>query len=296
MRYGKRVQTAARRVLKKESTDGTLEVEATTKGLGKLFEAALGVGASTLISGSAYQQLFTPAITDPMPSYTIQKGIPLVGGGAAQPQTMNGMVCSGFELSAGSDGAVSLKFPFMGRGVDTSTGWATPSYPAAYEQFDMTAATIKAGVGAVTVPGANTLATGGTVVANVLSVELTYDNGLDEGGWFIGGTGKRGRRPMLGIRTLTGKLTAEYDANTFRDAFLAQTNFALVLHFEHNSIISGAIKPGLQITIPVIRLDGELPKAVSDGVVTQEIGFTMLDGQVATHPIYVAIVTAETAI
>jgi len=46
----------------------------------------------------------------------------------------------------------------------------------------------------------------------------------------------------------------------------------------------------------VIRLDGELPKAVTDGVVTQEIGFTMLDGQVATHPIYVAIVTAETAI
>lgn len=296
MRYGKRVQAANRRVLKKESVAGTIEVEATTKGLGKLFKAALGTGVSTLVSGTAYQQLFTPTTTDPLPSYTIQKGIPLVGGGAAQPQTFNGMVCSGFELSVNSDGTVSLKFPFVGKGVDTSTAFATPSYPAAYEMFDLVGASIKAGSGAVTVPTANALATGGTTVANVVSADMTYENGLDEGGWFIGSAGKRGRRPVVGVRSLTGTLTAEYDSNTFRDAFLAQTNFSLVLQFEHNSIITGAIKPTLQITIPVIRLDGELPKAAADGVVQQSIGFTMLDGQVATHPLYVAIVTAETAI
>lgn len=295
MRYGKRVQAANRRVLKKESTGGTLEVEATTKGLGKLFEAALGTGASSLVTGSTYQQLFTPTATDPLPSYTIQKGIPLVGGGAAQPQTFNGMVCSGFELSANSEGEVTLKFPFVGRGVDTATAFATPSYPAAYELFDLVGATIKAGTGAVTAPTATALASGGTSVANVVSVDMTYDNGLDEGGWFIGSAGKRGRRPSVGVRTLTGTLTAEYDSNTFRDAFLAQTNFSLVLQFEHNSIISGSDKPTLQITIPVIRLDGELPKA-GDGVVQQSIGFTMLDGGVAAHPLYVAIRTAETAI
>ena len=296
MRYGKRVKAASRRVLKKETVEGTLEVEATTKGLGKLFEAALGTGTSTLISGTSYQQLFTPTTTDPLPSYTIQKGIPLVGGGAAQPQTFNGMVCSGFELSASTDGEISIKFPFTGKGVETATAFATPSYPAAYQQFDMVGATIKAGTGVVTVPTTNALASGGTAVANVTAVDLTYDNGLDEGGWYIGGGAKRGRKPSLGVRSLTGTMTAEYDSNIFRDAFLAQTDFALVLQFEHNSIISGAIKPTLQITIPVIRLDGELPKAVSDGVVTQSIGFTMLDGAVAAHPIYVAVITAETAI
>lgn len=297
MRYGKRVQSASRRVLMKESTAGTLELEATTKGLGKLFEAALGTGTSTQRAATpVYQQLFTPAVSDFLPSYTIQKGIPLVGGGAAQPQTFNGMVCSGFELSADSSGTVTLRFPFVGRGVDTSTVWATPSYPTNYEPFTLVGATIKAGTGAVVVPTTTALATGGTVVANVVSVEMTYDNALDDAGWFIGGTGKRGRKPALGVRSLSGTLTAEYDSNTFRDAFIAQTNFSLVLEFQHPSIIDGTTAPTLQITIPVIRLDGELPKAVASGVVQQSIGFTMLDGLVASHPIYVAVVTAETTI
>ena len=295
-KYGRRMLASNRRVLVKEAVTGTLEVEATTKGLGALFEAALGTGTSTVVSGSAYQQLFTPTTTDPLPSYTIQKGIPTVGGGAAQPQTFNGMVCTGFELSAGNAEVPTLSFPWVGRGVETSTAFATPSYPAAYELFSFTGASIKLGSGAVTVPTANALATGGTSVANVLSVNMTYDNGTDEGGWFYGGQGKRGRKPAVGLRSLTGTVTAEYDSNTFRDAYLAQTDLSLVLQFEHSTIITGAIKPTLQITVPLIRLDGELPKAVSDGVVTQEIGFTALDGGVASHPVYVAIVTAETSI
>lgn len=300
-RYGRRAMMANRRVLVKEQVTGSFEMEAVTKGLGILFKAALGTAVSNVISGSAHQQLITPTITDPLPSFTIQKGIPLVGGGAAQPMSFVGCVCTGFELSAKNGAIPTLKFNWVGKGVDTGQVFATPSYPSALELFSFTGGSIRAAgggfAGAVTPPTTTALASGGTALADVTEIDLTFTNGADEGGFFVGGGGKRGRKQAVGVRGLTGTLVAEYDSNTLRDAFLNQTDLALVLKFEHSTVITGAIKPTLEITIPVIRLDGELPKAGTPGeVITQSIGFTMLDGGVAAHPVYVAIVTAETAI
>ena len=295
MRYGKRMLAANRRVKLKEQTTGSVEVEATTKGLGALFEAALGVGTSTVASGAAYQQLFTPTATDPLPSYTFQKGVPLVGGGATQPQTFAGCVCSGFELSAQNGAIPTIKFNFVGKSVDTAAAFATPSYPASYELLTFVGGSIRIG-GSVTPPSTTALSSGGTAAANVTDIDMSFENGLDEGGYFLGSGGQRGRKPVVGLRALTGTITAEYDSNILRDAFLAQTDLALVLKFAHPTAITGAFFPTLEITIPVVRLDGELPKANGGEVVSQSIGFTALDGQVATHPVYVAIVTAETAI
>jgi hypothetical protein len=295
MRYGKRMLAGNRRVKTKEQVTGALEVEATTKGLGALFEAALGTATSTVASGAAYQQLFTPTITDPLPSYTFQKGIPLVGGGAAQPQSFTGCVCSGFELTAANGAVPTLKFNWVGKTVDTAQTFVTPSYPAAYELLTFVGGSIRIG-GSVTPPTTTALASGGTAAANVTDIDMTFENGLDEGGFFLGGSGQRGRKPVVGLRALTGTITAEYDSNTLRDAFLAQTDLALVLKFAHPTVITGAYYPTLEITIPVVRLDGELPKANAGEVITQEIGFTAVDGQSAAHPVYVAIVTAETAI
>ncbi|GAA1787891.1 phage tail tube protein [Agromyces lapidis] len=293
-RYGRRMQRADRRVKVKESVSGSVEVEATTKCLGALFEAALGAATSTVASGAAYQQLFTPTATDPLPSYTIQTGVPLVGGGANQPVSYLGMVCSGFELSAQNGAVPTLKFNFVGKGADTAQSFATPSYPASYELLDFVGSSIRIG-GSVTPPTTTALASGGTAAANVTDIDMTFENGLDDGGFYLGGSGKRGRKPVVGARTLTGTMTVEYDSNTLRDAFLNQTDLALVLKFAHPVAITGAFYPTLEITIPVIRLDGEVPKPSGDGVVTQSIGFTALEGA-AAHPIYVAIVTAETAI
>jgi len=295
LRYGKRMLGSSRRVKVKDIVTGSIEVEAATKGLGALFKGALGTGTSTIASGAAYQQLFTPTTTDPLPSYTFQKGIPLVGGGAAQPMSFTGCVCSGFELSAANGAIPTIKFNYVGKSVDTAQTFVTPSYPAGYEVLSFVGGSIRIG-GSVTPPTTTALASGGTAAANVTDIEMTFENGLDEGGFFLGGAGQRGRRPSLGLRTLSGTITAEYDSNTLRDAFLAQTDLAIVLKFAHPTAITGAYYPTLEITIPVVRLDSELPKANGGEVVSQTMGFTALDGGVAAHPIYVAIVTAETTI
>lgn len=294
-RYGRRVDAADRRVVTKVEANGSLEVELLTKGMGVLFEAALGAGTSTKAGTAAYQQLLTPATTDFLPSYTIQKGIPTLGGGAAQPQTFNGCVCSGFELSVGNAGIPTAKFNFLGRDVDTTTVLAPTSYPAGTDLLSFVDGAIAIG-GTLTLPTDTALAAGGTAAVNVREANLTWDNGLDGGGFNLGGKGRRTRKPALGLRKGTGTITVEYTDNTLRDAFLTQADLALVLTFQSAKTIEAGYSPTVQITIPDIRLEGELPKANGGDVVTQSIGYTVLDNRTASHPIYVAIVTAETAI
>ncbi len=295
-RAGQRLPYANRRQLVKEEVSGTLQVEAHTKGLGKLFEAAMGgTGTSTLISGSAYQQLFVPTTTDFLSSYTFQLGVPPLGGAAAIPTTFAGMVCDGWELTASNGEIPLLKFDFFGRSLDTATALAVASYIADDALLSFVGGSLVIG-GSVTPPTTNALASGGTATSNVRDISVKWSNGLDTNGFNIGSAGKRSRKQALGARGITGEFTAEWDSTTYRDAYLAQTDLALVLTFAHSAAISGSNYPTLQITIPDIRLEGELVKPANDEVHTQSIGFTGLDGRVAAHPVYVAIVTAETAI
>lgn len=296
MRVGQRIDYADRRVLVKKEVGGSFTVEGLTKGLGKLVEAALGgTGTSTLVSGTSYQQLFTPTTTDYLDSYTIQKGIPPLGGGASNPVTFTGMVCSGFELSAPNAGIPSITFNWTGKDVTTATALATASYPSGVEQLSFIHGAITVG-GAVTVPTTTALATGGTAAANVREVSISYDNGLDSEGFNFGSTGARTRKPALGKRSITGSMTVEYDSNVLRDAWLNQTDLAVVLTFTTTTAISAGVFPTLQIVLPVVRLEGDIPQTNGGDVVTQSIDFTVLDGRVAAHPMYVVIRTAETAI
>lgn len=299
MRVSKRLALSGRRVLGKESVGGSFTIEAITKGMGKLIEGALGgTGTSTLIggAGSSYQQLFTPTTTDYLDSYTIQKGIPPLGGGTALAHTFNGMVCSGFEFTSPENGTPTLKFNWLGAGYDTATGLATASYATGVDLFSSKVHGSLTIGGTVTVPTTTALATGGTASSNVREFNLTYDNGLDSNGWNFGSTGKRSRKPAVGLRSITGSLVAEFDSATLRDLYLNQTDTAITFRLQTATAISGSNYPTLEFTIPIARFEGEIPKAAGGDVVTLSMDFTALDGLVAAHPFYVAIVTAETAI
>ena len=293
-RYGQRLQASDRHVLTRSACGGSITVEAMTKGMGALFEAALGVGVSTVASTTAYQQLFTPTLQN-MPSYTIQKGIPPLGGGAVQPQTYTGMVCNGFQLSAGNGEIPTFKFDFNGKAVDTATAYTAVSYPASNQLLTFVHGTITLG-GSVTVPTTTALATGGTVAANVRSVDFTWDNSLDSEGYNFGSAGTRGRAPVIGLRSGSGSLEVDYTDNVLRDAYLNQTEMAMVLTFKGTTAITGAFFPTIQLCMPCIRLDGEMPKAANGDVITQKIDFNVYDNRTAAEPLYIAVVTSETAI
>lgn len=297
LRSGTIVDRADRRVKVKEEAGGSFTTEVYTKGNGKLVEAALGTATSTQISASAaYQQLFTPTTSDYLSSYTIQKGIPLLGG-SASPMTLDGMVCSGFDLTAPNAGVPTIKWNWMGRNLATGTSLASASYPTGIVPLSFVHGNLTIG-GTITVPTTTALgSSSGDASVNVREASVTYDNGLDSNGFNFGGAGKRTRKPALGRRAITGNIVVEYDSNTLRDAWLAGTTLGLVLTFQDTTTaIAASNYPTFQITIPALKLEGELPKVNGGDVVTQSVDFTVKDGGSATHAFYVAIVTAETAI
>lgn len=296
-RVGRRMNRGDRRRTGKQEVTGSFTQYAYTKGLGALFEAALGgTGASNQIgTSSTYQQLLTPTSADSLSSYSIQVGIPPLGGGTTLPMTYLGMVCSGFEFSQDNAGMPTVKFNWMGKDYDTSTTLASASYASGVEVYSFEDATLTVG-GSVTAPTTTALATGGTSSTIVRSFSLTYDNGLDSNGFNIGGAGKRTRVPALGLRTATGSIEAEFDGATYRDLFLDQTDTPITFTLTGPTQIESASYPTLQFHIPMARFEGEMPKTNGGDVVTLAMDFTVLDDGTATHPFYVAIRTAETAI
>lgn len=298
MRVGSRVARSARRVLAKQSAGGDINVELVSKGLGILLEALFGTGVSTAVPGQTgvYQQLYTPTTTDPLNSYTIQKGIPTLGGGAATPMTFLGAVCTSGEFSASNADIVKLKTSWDAKEVKTDIAYAAPSYVVGGELFHFAEGAITIG-GSQTPPTATALATGGTSVATIEDFTVSFDNKIDDGGFTLGGGGKRRRKPVVGLADAKGKVTAEYTDTVLRDAYLNQTALALTLTFLSDTVIGTSAKYALQFHFPDIRLEGELPKSAGGSPVKQSIDFTVLDGLAAgTSPIYVALVTTDATI
>lgn len=296
MRRGSRVARANRRVLAKQSAGGDINFEMGTKGFGLILQALFGSAVSTAVPGQTgvFQQLFRPTTDAPLDSYTLQKGIPTLAG-SVTPMTFLGAVCTSGEFSAANADIVKLKTTWDAREVQTGIAYAAPSYVVDDELFHFAQGSITIG-GSQTPPTATALATGGTVAATIEDFSVTFDNKVDEGGFTLGSKGKRSRRPVVGLAEVKGKVTAEYADTVLRDAYLAQTPLALTLTFEADRPIGTSARPVLQIHIPQIRLEGELPKSGGGEVVKQSIDFTVLDGLAADAPLYVALITTDTTL
>lgn len=296
LKPGSRVSRQERRILGKNWVEGDVEIEACSRGIGVFWEALLGASTSTIIgAGPAYQHVFTLTNTDPIPSYTVQKGIPLLGGGAVQPHTFTGMVCTKGSISLPEGDVVKLRTSWNGKAVDTATSYAAPSFiTSGQELFTYWQAALTVG-GSVTNPTTTALASGGTATSNIRNFSLDIDNKLDTNGFTFGSGGKQGRRPALGYTDITGKFTAEFDSTTYRDLFIANTAVPLVLTITTPTLLQTSVFNTLQIVLPSVKLDGSIPKAVSDGVVTIDCGFTVLDGgAVGVAPVYVVVRNLDT--
>ena len=299
LRAGSRVARSARRLVASDGAGGGVVLEAPLKGLGVWLEAAFGTVSNTAVpsASGAFQQVHTPSTGDPINTYTIQKGIPVQGAAAASPMTFNGAWCKSITFDAKAGEVLTVTTDWGAKEVVTNTALAPASYPTGNDVFTYCHGAITLG-GTLTKPSTTALAsTTGTAAANVVDFSLTFDQGLDDGGRTLGGACKVSRVPLLGMASISGTMTVEYADNVLRDAYLAQTDLALVLNFQHTTTIgTGTPVPAyLQIVVPVIRLDGELPKVDGSTPVKMSMGFTGLDGLAsATSPIYVVYRTTDT--
>lgn len=289
----------SRRTLGKVVAGGTESLEWVTRGLGTLLQAMLGQNTSTLRSGSIYQQVATPLTTDPMPCYTIQKGVPPVGGGTTLAHTFSGCVVDGWKLSCQSGEALTADVDWIARDMVTNVAYAAPSYVASPRTFAWPHVAVSIGVNGthtLTVPTATALgSTTATALTSINAIEVTGKNNVDDGGYNSGGAGKRSRRPVYGMREFAGTITAEFDAVTLRDYYLNQSDLHMVVTFTHDQDTGFGASAALQIVIPSMRFEGKVPSSNAGDVIEMDIDFTA--GRTSSNAtIYVVAVTADTAI
>jgi hypothetical protein len=138
------------------------------------------------------------------------------------------------------------------------------------------------------------LASSITSVADVRGGSISVNNNTTKRPNFVG-TGRANAQPTIGLHDITGKLDIEYDSTTFRDAFLAETPLNLIINFVTATALSTGVET-LQVIIPEIKFDGELPTDNGTDLIIQNMSFTGLDNLTAAQPIWVVMRTADTAL
>lgn len=290
LRAASRVARSGRRVITTVQGDGKVTVEALTRGMGIVLAAATGGSTVTLVSGTTYQHLYT--LGDTPSSLSIQKSVPDTGG-TLRTHSFLGCMVNSFTFSAPNDDVAKFDFDFDVRNLDTAQSFAALTYPTTPNlfHFAQAAATYS---GTVTAPTTTALATGGTATTDIRDFEVTVNNNLTDDRFNYGGAGLKSK-PTVGLREITGKFTAEYAANVYRDDYIADTERAIVVTLTSTEALSTGTAT-LQCVLPAVKLDSGIPVANNGDLITVEHSFTVLDNLTATQPIWFVLRTADTTI
>lgn len=268
----------------------TLAMDAQSRGMGLLLKAALGVGTSTLVGGTTYQQLFSTGMTGALlDALTVQYGIVRSDtGGTVDAYTYPGCTVTGLELACSAGDIVKAKFELDGQPPATGTALATASYPALVAPFHFGQGAVGMG-GTLTLPTTTTLASGLTAVTSVREATLNLDNAANTERWRFGGR----NQPRTAKRSAKIKLTIENDATTIRDALLNHTTIPLTITFTSSEALSTG-NATLQIVAPACKIpDGSFPQPSADSV--YDVEFDVLQ-PASGQALYVVLRTADTAL
>lgn len=300
LRPGNRVARSARRAVVKREASGDIELDAQTVGIGFLLEAFFGVSTvtETELGSGVFQQVHTMKKEDWGNSYTVQQGIPRLGSSVTDVFTFTGAQCSTLSLEAAADAIVTMATAWTARAASTAEAYAAPSYPAELDLFTFVDGSIYVGGDAFTAPTDTALATAGTALATVRQASVELDNNLDANGWNLGNGGRRSRPAAYtggAEEVISGSFEIEYTGRDLVDAYLAQDELCMVLNFEGPAEIATGIKPVLQIAVPSLFLNGELPQPNGGDVITVEHEWTGLQGT-DPEPVYAVYRSLDTAV
>ena len=292
LRVSSRVARSARRTIPTYDVTGDVTIEALSKGMGLWLQALLGAGTANTLTPSGTLQVFT--LADVMPSLTVQRGLPNVSG-TVSATTFSGVTCSSAKFQWENADIVKITGSLDGAQMSTGTAYAAPSYATGGTLFTFAGATISTGT--LTPPTTTALATAATPIANIRSGDLTIDHNLTTDRYNIGGTpgGTKARQPV-GLRQITGTLTAEYTDNTLRDAIIADTPMSVLLTWVSLTNEVNDTPAALQIALPEVKLDGDLPTSNGGQLITYDCKMTVLDNLSAAQPIWVVYRTSDTAL
>lgn len=284
-RLGRRLQVG-------RNAGGDVNLDIATTGMGLLFKHMLGSSTSSLLSGTTYQQVHTPAALLGK-SLTVQKLVPQRDG-TLKPFTGNGGKIESWTIACAKDQIATLAVTFDFWDLVTSTSAGTPSYSTTSNVFHFKQGSLIVGGTVTTTSGVASLS-GGTAVAGIKGATVSGANALESGSDNRYINGKVEQVPT-DWRAITGSLDMDFiNQSDVYDLYNTDTTAAVQLKFVGTTAISGSNYPTLEILIPGVHFDGETPKVNGPGVIGLTAPFT--GGDDGTNaPVQIRTLTADSTV
>lgn len=289
LKVGSRVPRSSRRVIPTADGAGDVTFDLASKGMGIIWRALLGVGASTVVSGSTYQQVFNFGDSSP-DSMTIQKGL-VRADGTVDAYSFLGCMATSWELSIPNGDIASLKTSWDAADIAVDETYVAAAYPTTPNLFHFANAEIYTGT--LTAPTATALASATAPVAGVRSFSVSNNNNPDVGRFNLGGGGRKDQA-LQGMGEIAGSMDIEYTTTDFRDAVLDDSPMTALVTLTAGSLSTGL--ETLQIALPCIKFDNELAKSNGGNLILQNMNYVALDNEVAAYPLYVVSRTSDSAL
>lgn len=282
LRASSRVERSGRSVANLMGANGDITVEVATKGMGWLWELALGVGAITTPTSGVLTRDLTFNLADAPPSATIQIGRPTVLN-VNQPFTYTGCMCTSWEVSCDVDGILELKMSLDAQNETTATALATATYATGVSLLSYLG-------GQVTV--------GGTPY-DVKKFSIKGDNGLATDRRFLRNSGLKKQPIPADFTALTVDFTVEFTDLTFYTLFTAGTlsTFDALFRGPQIEVVTPTYYNQLDISAPVVRIDGSTPNVGGPGILELNVTGTILhDPTVSANPVSIVQRTTDVVI
>lgn len=286
---------SSRRVVDSWDAGGDVVLDVPFHGAGLLFQHMLGSFAATATqqaASTAYLQTHVAATLGGK-TFTAQAGKPDASG-TVRPFTYTGCKITKWLLTAELNKFLNLTVsvdawqeltPDNPQGTSAGPVLASATYPTGEQFFHFVQGTIYNGGTLATAAGVTSLNTP-VAAARVLKADVSCENALDVGRFFLAGTGGstvagvKGEQLENAFRKLGGNLTVEFfDLASYYDTFAADTSTALELIFA-GPIIASTYHYQLSVLIPNIKYDGQSPPVPGPGVLQMAMPFTGTDNEV----------------
>lgn len=276
LRANNRVLRSDRWASNKKGAGGDVGFEVASKGFGLLFKHSLGSVVISTPGGGTNSRDHTCTIGDDYGlGLTVQVGRPDVAG-TVQPFSYLGCKVTEFELSNEFDGLLMFKPTLDAMDETTAQSLASASYPSGQELLHY-------GGGSITLAGS---------AFDVKSISVKVSKGLDTERYFIRGSTLKKEAIPADLVVIEGEMEAEFESLTAYNRFVNGTTAAIVALWE-GSTIESTLKYGVQVTLPVVRFDGDTPVVSGPEVLAQPLKFKALyDG--SQEPITLRYRTTDT--
>lgn len=299
LRQGSRFNRSGRRVPVIGQGSGSIQMDYLSKGMGLWLQPALGTSASTLVSGTTYQQNHTPVLPNAttLKSVTLQEGI-VEAQGNIDAYTYAGCTFKALELGCSSSAPLLYaKFDVDAKGLATATAYATPAYTGQNTAtvFNFANLVVTLG-GTLTEPTTTTLASVASgVTLNVRGITINIDNAIDDGRWVPGSR----NQPTSGDGSIKVKIDVEYDSVTgtlLRDAQLNQTNVGPLIATWTGAALSSGNETLQFVAATCLINSGAIPQVSDDKTIVTSIEFEVENNLTSSQVAWLVARTADTAL